>query len=322
MNLLRYSCKPISSLKSLATHLSIPQRQLLEISKEPNKFYELSNNPKLFKNDKRRIAYFVKEPLWIVQLRITERILKNVEFPTYLQGGIKGRDYVNNAKFHSGSKIAVIEDITKFFPSIEFEHVKRMWQHFFKFTPEIADLLACLTTYNGFVPQGAKTSTYIANIVFWDLEPQLVETLASKGISYSRFVDDVTISSKKWLSGSEIAGIRNEIYSMFRKKGLKPNPKKSKIMSKGNVMRVNGLNINAGQPTIPKKKRAEIRSLVYQLEKQTGEDGFFSRNAFESVGGKVSNCQRLHKNQMKPYVQKLQSIKKNEILNADDSPVI
>lgn len=311
MNLLRYSHKPISSLASLSALLSISRKQLRDVSKAHDQFYKLSNNPKLLKNGKQRIAYIVREPLWVIQLRITERILNNVQFPTYLQGGVKGRDYVNNANLHCGAKIVITEDIKKFFPSIEVERVRRMWQYFFKFTPEIADLLARLTTYDGFVPQGAKTSTHIANIVFWDLEPQVVESLASKGITYTRFVDDVTISSKKLLSESEIAGIKNVIYSMFRKKGLKPNPNKSKVMSKGNAMRVNGLNINAGMPTIPKNKRRDLANSINQLTEQTAEDECLPVKLFESLSGQVANYKRLHSGQMEPYVQLLKTTKEN-----------
>ncbi len=311
MNLLKYSHKPISSLASLAALLSIPQKELCNISKSPDQFYKLSKNPKLFENGKQRIAYIVREPLLTIQSRITERILNNVQFPTYLQGGIKSRDYVNNAKLHCGARIVITEDIKNFFPTIEFEQVKRMWHYFFKFKPEIADLLTRLTTYEGFVPQGTKTSTYIANIVFWDLEPQLVETLRSKGIAYSRFVDDVTISSKKRLSSSEIGGIKNEIYSMFRKKGLKPNLNKSKVITKGKAMMVNGLNINSGKPTMPKKKRADIRSLVNQLHTQTIEDDCLPLRLFNSVAGKVTSCKNLHSNEMKPHVQLLKTTRVN-----------
>jgi Reverse transcriptase (RNA-dependent DNA polymerase) len=322
MNLLRYSHKPISSLASLAALLSIPQKQLCDISKSPDQFYKLSKNPKLLKNGKQRIAYIVRESLGIIQSRITERILNNVQFPTYLQGGIKSRDYVNNAKLHCGARIVIAEDIKNFFPTIEFEQVKRMWQYFFRFKPEIADLLARLTTYNGFVPQGAKTSTHIANIIFWDLEPKLVETLNSKGIAYSRFVDDVTISATKRLSEVEIGNIKNEIYSMFRKKGLMANRSKSKIMTNGKAMTVNGLNINSGKPTMPKNIRADIRSLVNNVGKQTAEDGFFSRKAFHSVSGKISNCERLHKSEMASYAQKLQSITKYEIIEMENNSII
>ena len=312
MNSLKYPHKPISSLASLAALLSIPQKQLLEVSKSPSCFYKLSNDPVLFKNGERvRDAYSVQIPLKKIQTQIKVRILEKVRFPDYLQGGIKGRDYINNAKLHCGAKILITEDVKNFFPTVDSEIVRKMWQFFFKFTPEIANLLTKLTTYEGFVPQGAETSSHIANIIFWDLEPKLAETLKLRGLTYSRFIDDTNVSSKSRVSPSEVRKIKSEIYSMFRKKGLERNAKKSKIMTKNKAMIVNGLPINSGKPTISKKKRAEIRSLIHNLENQMVDDGFLSRNAYESILGKVSNCQRLHKDQMKPYVQKLESLKKN-----------
>ena len=75
---------------------------------------------------------------------------------------------------HVQAKTVVNLDISSFFESVSHVQVRRLWQHFFDFPPEVADLLTALTTYKGHLPRGAPASSYLGNLIFWDLEPQLV----------------------------------------------------------------------------------------------------------------------------------------------------
>lgn len=49
------------------------------------------------------------------------------------------------------------------------------------FSDDVAEILTMLTTKDGGLPQGAVTSSFLANLVFWDYEPSLVEKLAFAG---------------------------------------------------------------------------------------------------------------------------------------------
>ena len=112
---------------------------------------------------------------------------------TTLQGGIydstNPRDPVRNAELHVGRKILIKEDIKSFFPSTSSDLVVSVWHSLFGFSHEVSRCLTALTTLNGQLPQGAKTSTFLANLVLWKNEPDLVAYLRSNGLQYSRYID-------------------------------------------------------------------------------------------------------------------------------------
>lgn len=65
----------------------------------------------------------------------------------------------------------------------------------YHFSPDVASLLTKLTTYKGHVPQGAPTSTYIANLVFTKTGNELAQLAKEYNITFTSFVDDLTFSS-------------------------------------------------------------------------------------------------------------------------------
>lgn len=108
-----------------------------------------------------------------------------------------------HAQIHCNKKILINEDILDFYPTTSYELVKRVWKHQFNFSDTVAEILTKITTYSGQLPQGWKTSSYIANLALLPIEAHLVELLENKGYSYSRFIDDITVSSPTFISPQE-----------------------------------------------------------------------------------------------------------------------
>ena len=210
------------------------------------------------------------------------------------------------------SNLIISEDVSDFFHSIDEKHVREMWKYLFKFTPDVAELLTRLTTYNGYVPQGGVTSSYISNLIMWDVEPQLVETLNRIGITYTRYVDDITLSSKlKWLPQNDLETSIKTVYGMLAVKGVKPNRKKHQIMGKSVKMKIHKLLVNSGRPTMEKQKRSKIRLEVFNMKKiadSCGRKGAKYITQFSSVTGKVRELSKFHPTQAKKHIAELQQI--------------
>ena len=117
-----YKHDPIASLDALARALGLTKNVLLRVRASANNSYRLQKRPK--KNGGVRITYSVAKPLKLVQTRILHRILREVELPTYLLGGLPGKDYLANVQHHCGAKILFGEDVSSFYPSIKTSHVK------------------------------------------------------------------------------------------------------------------------------------------------------------------------------------------------------
>ena len=64
------------------------------------------------------------------------------------------------------------------------------------FSPDVASLLTKLTTFSGHIPQGAPTSTTVANFVFAPEGRKIKEIADREGLRFTTFVDDITISGQ------------------------------------------------------------------------------------------------------------------------------
>ena len=194
----------IRSVNHLAYTLKISKEKLLCLANSDTiskyyREYEIlkfhgNGQPKIDKNgiQKRRIINPSTSILKDIQKRINSYILNKIPVPKYIFGGTKGKDNVLNAKQHQGKKFKFITDLSNFFPSITNKMVYDMFVAY-DFSPDVARILTILTTYKGHVPQGAPTSTYIANLVFSRRENELSELAKVHNITFTSFFHLVVI---------------------------------------------------------------------------------------------------------------------------------
>ena len=306
----RYPFAPIGELEKLALSLNISMDELDNVTNNSDSLFYLTQELK--KTDgSSRFTYDALPSLKAIHGRICEIFLKRVIYPEYLQGSIKRRDYLTDAQIHVGAKVLVSEDISNFFPNISKKVVHEMWVGVFGFSNPVSDCLAELVTMNGYVVQGAKTSSYICNLILWNREAILVSRFKSKGLVYTRYVDDITVSSKYQLSREEKSDIIGSIYSMFKSIGVEPNRRKHKIMPRNKKQEVHGVNVNRNKPSMPKAKRKQIRAAVHRCELEYEcdpcSDDYIS--LFNSVAGKVNCMGRMHKNEANKLKIRLSKIK-------------
>ncbi len=290
----KYELKPIHHLSTLALALSIPEEQLNQVAIQANSLYRKAK-PVIKSDGSIRQPYDALPPLKEIQQRIKDRILKRVVYPTYLTGSLTGRTYRTNAQLHTQAKIVICEDIQSFFPSTNRELVRNIWLKFFNFSEEVAAILCDLTTKDGELPQGASTSSYLANLAFWSYESELNAYLARKNITYSRYVDDITLSSKKHLSKEEQSSLIAQIYGMLKQHGYKAKRRKHEIFSSGKRMLTTKLVVNR-KASLPHEERQKIRAAVHALERtvQDGIRGTEVQTELNRVTSRVGQLGLLH----------------------------
>lgn len=296
--------QPIRQLGSLAKALGYSVDRLRYAARHANNLYRVAQEvPK--SDGTVRYTFDAKPLLKDIQRRIKTEILDRVVFPSYLTGSIKGRDYKSNAELHQGAKIVISEDIGNFFPSTGQERIFDVWRGFFRFSEEVADILTLLTTRNGELPQGAITSPHLANLVFWRDEPRLQSKLAEAGTTYSRFVDDISVSSKESIGPEEKTKVIAAIYGMMQRNGYKPKRRKHELITANRRMAVTKLTVNA-KPGLPQGERSRIRASVHRLElmNQGKVEGKWTEE-FRSVLGKVNHLARFHPGEAAPLKERL-----------------
>lgn len=286
-----YPYKRIQHLDSLAKSLAMPVQTLIELSQNASNMFI----PQKKDDTKKRDLYSAKPQLKKVLIRINEIFLKKVKYPDFIHN-VKGRSYITNARIHTDSKVIFKEDIKNFFPSTQKGLILKVWKDFFCFSHEVAECLTNLTTKDGFLPQGAETSTYLASLFFFDIEPKLYMNFSQQGLDYTRYVDDITVSSKLKVSNNLKSKIKQKIYGMMKSKGYKPKRSKSRIVHDCDRQDVTGCVVNSKLPTKQKSKIKNVRAAVKQLEMYENKASNSYKKQHCSVQGRIYEILRLKPN--------------------------
>lgn len=173
-----------------------------------------------------------------------------------------------------------------------------------RFSPEVSEALTNLVTLENKVPQGSCCSSYIANLLFFNDEYNIVNKLKSKGIVYTRLLDDITISAEYDINDKEKTKIISMINGMVKKYRLSINTKKTKIehsKDSKSELQVTGLWVKHKTPKLNKMDRRYIRYLVFICKKEAHVDRT-SQNYHElwnRASGKVAQMTRLGHKQAK-----------------------
>lgn len=305
---------PIAHLSSLASALSLSESELIQLSGNIESYYK-PGPIKIKKDGSPRQTHDAYPELKKVHERIKNRFLLKVDYPDYLTGSISDskspRSSRSNAGLHCGKAVVLSEDIENFFPCTTFEMVRDVWLRLFHFSPQVSEVLARLTTCRGELLQGWITSSYLANLALWHVEPEVVRCLRKKGYSYSRYVDDIVVSSRRVLGKTELNFIVSKIYGMLLKAGYRPKRKKHQIMRPNKPMIVTGLGVKGTAPLIPQKERAAVRSAVFQLEtrhpQESNQVGYAKE--WRSVVGRAARVKSFHAEEGRKLQDRLSDIR-------------
>lgn len=306
-----YNGKPIGSEEALAATLGLSVSVLKDFTLSINDKYSTFEIPK--KNGKLRLICSPSHDLKLIQKRINRFIFENVRYPNYLFGGILGQDYVKNASHHNGAKSLVTLDVCDFYPNIKSKIVENVFKNFCKFSPPVAKLLTELTTLNGSVPQGACTSSHIANLIFFDIEHRVVRDLIDKKFIYSRLLDDICISSNKFIKKQDVTDLIDKVSSFLKTKGFKIRKDKTRVTSISNpqeLMEITGLWINRGRPRAKPQDRENIRNEMHRCEvnftvSRTHPD---YHKEHDSLSGRVAKLTYLDHHEAASYRNRLREI--------------
>lgn len=302
----KYKGNYIAHKKSLLMLLDISESKFEHIINNKEKYY--LRKIIVGKNNKPRITYKVIEPLLSIHKKIKARILSNIILPEYIVGGVKNCSYTKDSNNHTLKKTVIVEDISNFFPSISEDLVSDTFQYQFNFSPVVSSMLARIVTLDNGLVQGSILSTDISNIIFLESESQVTNSLQEMGLLYSRYVDDITISSKHRLSNEEITRCKELIYGMIRGKNLYANRKKSMVMHKGNQQLVHNVKVNNGLKPIDKRKN-NLRMEMYNFGKMVNstDDVMTLLQKYRRIRGLINTLTQQGDNSAGAHLHELKS---------------
>jgi RNA-directed DNA polymerase len=156
-----------------------------------------------------RIITAPNDPLKRIQRRLL-RILECIYEPkAAVHGFTTGCSIKSNADEHPKTKWILNADVSEFFPCINFGRVRGMFMaHPYKCTAQVATILARICCVNNQLPQGAPTSPIVSNMICARLDAHMNRLAASAKCKYTRYADDLTLSTFQTRFQKDIAEIK------------------------------------------------------------------------------------------------------------------
>ena len=162
------------------------------------------------------------------------------------------------ARPHLGRRRALKTDLHNFFGTIRRPAVRRVFRGM-GFDAPMTKVLVDLCTHRNRLPQGAPTSPALSNLVAAPMDEQLTALSLRRGLTYTRYADDLTFSGDSFNRNELVADIKQ----IAAGDGFKLNAKKTRLMASSRRI-VTGLSIGSGEKlTLPRERKREIRKNVH-----------------------------------------------------------
>jgi RNA-directed DNA polymerase len=280
---------PILSVRDLAWRIRIPIGRLKEISKNIESHYHVFSKVDEKKQKVRQFRNPSPE-LKEIQRRINKIILSLADISDIAHGGVVGKSTRSNATQHLGQPCVINVDVRNFFPNVRHYVVYRMFRRELGFGRDVARLLTRLSTLHSELPQGAPTSTSIANLLLSSaVDVPISDKSSATNSVTTRFVDDFTFSGShpRSLINATAKSLSARRLPIWRKKGKFKSKLKLKITPLSQRQEVTGLVVNSRQgPSVSRQRRDAVRAAIYQVKNIS--DRPMRRKVLNSIRGKIA----------------------------------
>lgn len=117
----------------------------------------------------------------------------------------------------------------------------------------------------GHLPQGAPTSPMLANLAMRSFDAEIERLAADHGLRYTRYADDLTLSTRGSFTRDEAAHVIGLAYDAMGRVGLSPNATKTRVTPPGSRKVVLGLLVDGEEPRLPRKFKETMRRHLHYL---------------------------------------------------------
>lgn len=247
---LLYRCR---SKKRLAEHLELGFDDIKKRSEWID--YVVTHEPKKNGGGLRAI-YAPSEKLKATQRRIL-RLLCRIGKPQWVYSGTKGKSYVDNALAHNGRSFMVLTDIESFYERCTREMVYRFFRDEMQTSPDVAEILADLTTYKNaeeksIIPSGSPCSQLLAYFAYREMFEELEACARRYRCSMSLYVDDITLSSDMPICNP--MNLQKQMARITRAYGHRLKWRKTRYAGRAEYKLVTGVALDGlGEPHIPNR---------------------------------------------------------------------
>lgn len=246
-------------LSSLERDLGIPAQTLYAVSNSLNRHYHCVSIPRT--SGGVRNLSVPDQLLKTIQRRIADVLLVSMPVSGHAMAYRFGASPLRNAQPHVGKPLVLKLDIRHFFDSIRYSTVKDVVFPAEIYAEPIRILLTMLCYHKDALPQGAPSSPAITNILLYDFDQCVGQWCRERGISYTRYCDDMTFSGS-FDPGEAIGFVR----ARLKEYGFLLNGQKTQIRRAGQRQTVTGIVVNE-RAGVPAPYRRRLRQELYYCRK-------------------------------------------------------
>ena len=252
-------------IEKMAAELKLDQAYISRIAERSSFYYKDYTIPK---HDGTPRAISQPSPeLKTLQYWVLHNILCKLPVSNAAYAYKKGDSIKKHANLHRQSRFFLHADICNFFPSIRSSMLNVILRDNKRLFDELElDLEDSLVDIRKVCFRkdrlciGAVSSPAISNIVMYSFDATVLEYCKANGYIYSRYADDIYISSKNYINKDVLTILQSEL----ARYGFKLNIRKTRFCSSKTRRKVTGLVItNDDQISVGTERRDQIKKMVY-----------------------------------------------------------
>lgn len=303
-----------TDVKSLADEVKLSNRLVYYLSDDNSNWrYRDFEIPKRSGGSRKISApcYSLK----MLQRWVLERILYEIKVSPYSFGFVKSKESKDSkhvrwysslpnssiadmARMHLKHVYILKMDLKDFYPSINRE---RVFSQFLKigYGSYPGSLLTNICTHKGTLPQGAVTSPHLANIVCYHMDKRIAGYCGKRGITYTRYADDMVFSSDDRKALRSVYGM---VSSISEDEGFHVNDSKTRFLSPKGRKEVLGLILNDEKKLIASRDlKRKVRTMIHH---QVVSGDFSEKSKVQGYVAYIESIEPGYKEKVKQYFEK------------------
>ncbi len=296
----------IQSLYDFSIYSHISKRTIYQLSIRSDYYYKIYQIPK--KSGKLRTISQPSKKLKGLQSWILRNILDLIKVSNSCKGFEKKRSTFDNATPHIGASTILTIDLMDFFPSISSKYVYNIFKTI-GYNSLISTVFTNICTYKSELPQGSPCSPKLANLATWNLDKRIQGYIGKRGLTYTRYADDLTFSG---LHPTKVVKIIPTIKSIIESEGFRINNLKTRVAGITRRKVVTGLVVTDEKVGIGKQKYKLLRSKIHHLTLSTE-----NKKLLNEVKGWISYLNSVDKSRFTKatnYIKKLSNEYPNSLI--------
>lgn len=171
------------------------------------------------------------------------------------------RDIRSNALCHATQHYLLNIDLKDFFHQIKSHTIESICSSL-GFEPTLSKEVSIITTKDGRLPMGSPTSPVLSNWAALSLDQKLMQWASEKNIIYTRYVDDLSFSGMK-----DLSGLQESIFAIISENGFYINDQKIKYYLPEDIKTITGIDIQQLNLTVNTETIQKIQNNIRLLKK-------------------------------------------------------